>query len=116
MKIKLQLPLAAGFFIAGSFMNCCMAQSETSKPKIRIHTVMERYEPGFVLPAEERLRLKVQRREAVENRTAVIDTLDIPERKRRKLLRELYRTPFTDKYDQVLSALMPKPAEESGVD
>jgi hypothetical protein len=116
MKIKLQLPLAAGFFITGSFLNSCLAQSETPKPKVRIHTVMERYEPGFVLPAEERLRLKVQRREAVENRTAVIDTLDIPERKRRKLLRELYRTPFTDKYDQVLSALMPKPAEESGVD
>ena len=116
MKIKLQLPLAAGFFIAGSFMNCCMAQSETSKPKIRIHTVMERYEPGLVLPAEERLRLKIQRRETVENRAAVIDTLDIPARKRRKLLRELHRTPFTDEYNQVLSTLMLKPKEESRVD
>jgi hypothetical protein len=116
MKIKLQLPLAAGFFISGSFLSCCMAQSEIPKPKIRIHTVMERYEPGLVLPAEERLRLKIQRREAVENRAAVIDTLNIPERKRRKLLRELYRTPFTDEYNQVLGTLMPKPEEESRVD
>ena len=105
MFVRLPLHLAAGFFMAGSLLNNCMAQSGSPEPIIKVHTLMESYEPDLVFPAEERLRLKIERRETVRNRTAVIDSLDIPERKRKRLLRELHRTPFTDEYNQVLSEL-----------
>jgi len=69
---------------------------------------MEHYAPEFVIPPEERVRLKMERRRAVRYREAVIDTLPISRRKKRKLRRELYRTPFTDTFKEVLSSLQPE--------
>lgn len=116
MYIRLPLLLAAGFVMAGSLLNGCMAQSEPPEPKIKVRTLMESYEPDLVLSAQERLRLKIERRETVRNRTAVIDTLDIPERKRKRLLRELHRTPFSDEYNQVLGEHTGGPPPEARPD
>lgn len=85
---------------------CCMAYSQDKKKeedvRVKAHTLMARFEPGFVPPAEERLEMKVQRKETVEYREALIDTLSIPERRKRKLRKELYNTPFTDEWEKVI--------------
>ena len=47
----------------------------------------------------------MERREEVIERKGVINQLDIPERKKRRLLRELNSGPFTDQYERVLGSL-----------
>lgn len=66
---------------------------------------MERYEPDFVLSPEERLQLKRERLATIKMRRAVIDTLDISDRKRRRLLKELYRSPLSDHWDRLVADL-----------
>ena len=99
-----------GFAMAGLYG--VHAQEGDPEPTVRIHTVMERYAPEYVLPPEERRRLKSERREDIASRRAVIDTLDIPRRKKRRLLRELYHTPFTDEYREVLGTQEPEAGNE----
>jgi hypothetical protein len=76
--------------------------------QVKRYTVMQQYAPELVVPADERARMKEERITTVRYREAVIDTLDIPEWKKRKLLRELYRTPFTDEWDKVFTSMEPE--------
>lgn len=89
-------------------MFICHSQEPVPDWKVKYKTLMERYEPDLILSVEERRRMKVERYYTIKSREAAIDTLDIPERKKRKLLKELYRSPFTDEYDRVLSNLQPE--------
>lgn len=85
---------------------CSMAYSQVEPVEkdvhVKAHTLMARFEPGLVPPAEERREMKVHRKETVEYRAALIDTLSIPDRKKRKLRKELYNTPFTDEWEKVI--------------
>ena len=71
--------------------------------KVKKRTIMERYEPDLVLSPEERLQLKQDRLATIKKRRAVIDTLDISDRKRRRLLKELYLSPLSDRWDKVVA-------------
>lgn len=77
-----------------------------------MHTLMGRYAPELVLSPEERQQLKWERRETVSYREAVIDTLPVSKRVKRKLLRELYSSPFTETYDEVLQELQAREESE----
>jgi hypothetical protein len=105
------IPVMLGIAVAG--VHAIHAQQPDPAARVRIHTVMERYAPEYVLPPDERRRLKSERRDTIASRRAVIDTLDISRRKRRRLLRELYHTPFSDEYREVLSTLELEDGEES---
>jgi len=76
-----------------------------SGPKIKKHTVLEQYESDLVLSAEDRLQLKKERIATIKKRKGIIDTLDISERQRRRLLKELYRTPFSDRWEKVIAEI-----------
>ncbi len=73
--------------------------------KVKKRTIMERYEPGLVLSPEERLQLKRARLATIKKRRSIIDTLDISDRKRRRLLKELYRSPLSNRWDKVVADL-----------
>lgn len=73
--------------------------------QVKRYTVMQQFAPELVVPADERMRMKEERITTVRFREAVIDTLDIPEWKKRRLLRELYSTPFTDEWDKVFTSM-----------
>ena len=76
--------------------------------RVRRFTLMQQYAPDLVVPAEERERMKEERITTVRYREAVIDTLDIPDWRKRRLRRELYRTPFTDEWDKVFTSMEPE--------
>lgn len=105
--IRYKLLLAAVVVLAV----CTGSTAQDSVParpqqlKVKKHTVLAQYEDQMVLSAEERLRLKQERRELVLKRRAILDTLDISESRRRRLLRELYRSPFSTKWERLVTDL-----------
>jgi hypothetical protein len=110
MQFKGFILAMLGTTLAG--LHSLNAQAGHEETRIRVHTVMEHYAPEYVLAPEERRRLKNERHKDIAARRAVIDTLDISRRKKRRLLRELYNTPFSDEYQEVLSNLLPEDGEE----
>lgn len=87
------------------FCFAAVAQEQPENVVIKRHTIMGQFAPDLVLSAEERQQLKWERRETVSYREAVIDSLPVSRRIKRKLLKELYYTPFTETYDEVLHEL-----------
>lgn len=101
-----KLGLACAFAIGGcmtAFAQQAQLQAEKPDLKVSKRTLMEQYEPDLVISVDERLRLKRARMARVKERKEIIDTLDISERKKRRLLKELYRTPFSDEWEKVLA-------------
>ena len=74
----------------------------TDTVSVEFKTLLERYEKGYVPPREERLRLKKERKFLVAFRKSVIDTLPVSKRRKKRLLQELYTTPFTEEWSKVL--------------
>ncbi len=109
-----------GFFAVFCLCLGCvssMAQQETKsntakKIKVKKHTVLAQYEPELVTPADERMRLKYERLATIKERREIIDTLDISDRKRKKLLKELYRSPFSYKWDKVIAEIQADDEED----
>lgn len=85
--------------------SCLSAQdnfknSDTKEVKVQKYTVMEKFEPELVIPVDERKRLKIERRELVAHRRSILDTLNISDRRRQRLLRDLNKNPFSDKVNR----------------
>ncbi|MBT8294220.1 MAG: hypothetical protein KJN70_13180, partial [Eudoraea sp.] len=54
---------------------------------------------------EERMKLKLERIANIEKRLEIMDTLNISDRQRRRLLKELYGSPFSDEWNKVTADL-----------
>lgn len=63
--------------------------------KVKQRTIMQQFEPDLVMSAKNRLAFKKKRKEETQRKLAMIDTMDISERRRRKLLKDLVRTPYS---------------------
>ena len=103
------------FLIAGCWQieaqqNASIANSK--EVRVKKHTVLSQYEPELVVPAEERLQLKNARLNTIRERRAIIDTLTLSDRKRRKLLKELYRSPFSYHWDKVIADIEEEEEED----
>ena len=66
-------------------------------------TVLEKYEPDMILSADDRMALKKKRIVEARRRKDILDTLDISDRKRKKLMRDLYKNPFSDRLMKTLA-------------
>ncbi|WP_158657197.1 hypothetical protein [Maribacter cobaltidurans] len=77
---------------------------ETKTILVQKHTIMDQFAPELVTPVSERLELKQQRIAHQRNTRKILDTLDISERKRRRLLKELQRSPFSERLDKIIMA------------
>jgi hypothetical protein len=77
--------------------------SENKTFKVKKHTVMEQYEPAMVLSVNERIRLKQERFTTIKRRRGILDTLDISDRRRQRLLKELVRNPFSDRLNRAVA-------------
>ncbi|MEZ4971209.1 MAG: hypothetical protein R2814_16390 [Flavobacteriaceae bacterium] len=73
------------------------------KLKVQRWTVLEKYEPDMILSAQDRMDLKKKRIVETKRRRGILDTLDIPDRKRKKLLKDLYRNPFSERLLKTLA-------------
>ena len=87
-----------------------LAQDSVALPtikeiKLKERTVLGQFESNFVLSADERLKKKLERKELIAKRRSIIDTLDISERRKRRLLKELYNSPFTTRWDKVVATM-----------
>lgn len=67
---------------------------------------MEQYEPEMILTVDDRIRLKKERIAMIQKRHQIIDTLNISDRRKRRLLKELYRTPYSDKWERVIADIV----------
>lgn len=93
------------------YLLCCthlIAQDSTSgkksqNVKVKKYTVMEQYEPELMLSVNERIRLKKKRIATIKRRRGILDTLDISERRRERLLKELLNNPFSDKLNKAVA-------------
>lgn len=72
---------------------------------VKKRTVLERFDTDLVISPEERMKLKLDRMAAIQKRLEIIDTLNISTRQRRKLLKELYRSPFSNEWNKVIADL-----------
>ncbi|UWX56471.1 hypothetical protein NYZ99_09950 [Maribacter litopenaei] len=58
----------------------------------------------MVIPPSDRLALKEERIAYQRQAKLILDTLDISDRKRRRLLKELRRNPFSKNLDKIIMA------------
>ena len=80
-------------------------ESDTLSKKLKVEkwTVLEEYEPDMILSAEDRIALKKKRIVEAKRRRGILDTMDISDRKRKKLLKDLYKNPFSDRLMKTLA-------------
>tara|TARA_R110002049_G_scaffold158061_1_gene322999 strand:- start:295 stop:642 length:348 start_codon:yes stop_codon:yes gene_type:complete len=84
----------------------------TKRIKVEKRTVLEEYEPDMILSAEDRLALKEKRMVEAKRRRGILDTMDISDRKRKKLLKDLYKNPFSDRLMKTLADAKFEDAED----
>ncbi|MEX0290638.1 MAG: hypothetical protein AB3N14_16150 [Flavobacteriaceae bacterium] len=87
---------------------------EANKKEIKVKkkTVMEQYEPEMILTVDDRIKLKKDRLALIKKRRSIIDTLDISDRRKRRLLKELYRTPHSYKWEKLIADIEFEEEEE----
>jgi hypothetical protein len=95
--------LVMGLFLADG--NAQSKESDTLGKKLKVEkwTVLEEYEPDMILSAEDRMDLKKKRIVEAKRRKGILDTMDISDRKRKKLMRDLYKNPFSDRLMKTLA-------------
>lgn len=83
-----------------------MSGQEAAKKEVTVekYTLMGQFEPDYVLPVDQRIKLKKNRITHQRQTKKILDTLDISDRKRRRLIRELKRSPFSEKVQNVITA------------
>lgn len=97
------LGLIMGFFLREGHAQSDAKDSVGQKLKVEKWTILEEYEPDMILSAQDRINLKRKRIVEVKRRKGILDTLDISDRKRKKLLRDVYKNPFSDRLMKTLA-------------
>lgn len=93
------------FLISGAQL-CAQSElsnSENNSSVVQKYTVMEKFEPDLVIPVDERKRLKEERKQMVVQRKNVLDTMNISDRRRSRLLRELKENPFSGRINRAFA-------------
>ena len=107
MKKLTPIVLMLSFFLTAisvGFAQHTLTKAEKKQLKVQRHTVMERFEPEMVLSAEDRLQLKEDRIIHLIATKELLDTLNISKRKRRRLMRDLKRSPiFSERLNKVIA-------------
>lgn len=71
--------------------------------QIQKYTIMERFEPDLILTAVEREQLKATRFAEIKLKIQILDTMNISERKRERLIEDLVEDPFSDRLSKTLT-------------
>lgn len=108
-EFKFSLMLLAMLF---AFTAVTAQSSGNEDLRVKKHTVLAEYEPDLVVSADERLQKKSDRIQLIREKRAIIDTLSITDRKRKRLLKELYRSPFTNHWDKMIAEIESEEEEE----
>ena len=95
--------LVMGFFLVDVNAQSKESDSLGKKLKVEKWTILEEYEPDMILSAEDRISLKKKRIVEAKRRKGILDTMDISDRKRKRLLKDLYKNPFSDRLLKTLA-------------
>ncbi len=80
-------------------------ESYKKKHEVTKYTVMERFEPEMILSPQERIQLKENRVAEIEQTRTIVDTLDISERKRERLLQDIIDQPYSSRLSKTMAKL-----------
>lgn len=78
---------------------------EKKQIKIPRTTFMEKFDPDLALTAEERRSMRVALIKELRLKKSILDTLDISDRRRQKLLKDLHNRPFSDRLQKTMAEL-----------
>ena len=70
---------------------------------IKKRTLLNQFESDYVLSVSERIALKQSRIAHQYHTKEILDSLDLSDRKRKKLLKELKQNPFSDRIQQFIA-------------
>ena len=73
--------------------------------KVQKYTIMEEFEPDLVLSVNERVQLKKEHFAKTQRMRGILDTIDISDRKRQRLLKELIRNPLSNKLNKAVAEI-----------
>ena len=105
-SFKLYLQRSALLIFLFSIVTLAYGQEEKNKDfKVEKRTVLEKFDAELVISPEERLKLKQERAATIQSRLQIMDSLKISTRQRRRLLKELYESPFSDQWNKVIANL-----------
>tara|TARA_R110002167_G_scaffold54350_1_gene154828 strand:- start:2493 stop:2831 length:339 start_codon:yes stop_codon:yes gene_type:complete len=109
--------LALSLVLVGT--TCLSAQDRNEQPvkqevSVQRHTMLERFAPDMAPSAQERVEKKKEHLAVIALKQSVLDTMDMPERKRQKLLEDLRKNPFSNRLQQAFADV--KFEEEDGID
>ena len=112
-KIKILLAIAFMCISALGFAQEKEEKSESKKEKTAVvlkkdfeiekHTIMERFETDYMVSADGRADLKKKRIADAEHTLKVLDTMDISDRKKRLILRDLKYNPFSERLSKFIA-------------
>ncbi|NNK17629.1 MAG: hypothetical protein HKP49_00590 [Maribacter sp.] len=74
-------------------------------PNAEKYTLMEQFEPELVLSVAERVRLKKERKAVIKRRRGILNTLDISEKRRQRLIKALLKNPFSNKLNRAVAEI-----------
>ncbi|WP_411030660.1 hypothetical protein [Spongiimicrobium sp. 3-5] len=104
--------LGVVWFCFGKLHSQTTDYTSTAETLTTKRTLMERYEPDMVLTPKEREQLKKKRLAAIKKGRETLDTMDISQRKRRKLIKALYLKPFSNRLNRAIAATGTEEDEE----
>ena len=96
------------FLFTMTTIGYCQVESKNNHKNeftVKKRTVLEQFDSDLVISPEERIKLKIDRVAAIQERLEIMDTLKLSERQRRRLLKELYFSPFSDEWNKVIADL-----------
>lgn len=73
------------------------------RPTVKKYTIMERFEPDLILTASEREKMRAERFAEIQTKMRILDTMDISDRKREKLMNDLVKDPFSFRLSKTLA-------------
>ena len=101
-----------GLFLLEGRAQSIEKDSTGQKLKVEKWTILEEYEPDMILSTEDRINLKKKRIVEAKRRKGILDSLDITDRKRKKLLKDLRNNPFSDRLMKTLADAKFEDAED----
>tara|TARA_R110000868_G_scaffold257575_3_gene514785 strand:- start:19590 stop:19937 length:348 start_codon:yes stop_codon:yes gene_type:complete len=104
--------LFMGLFLIEGRAQSIEKDSTGQKLKVEKWTILEEYEPDMILSTEDRINLKKKRIVEAKRRKGILDSLDITDRKRKKLLKDLRNNPFSDRLMKTLADAKFEDAED----
>lgn len=95
-----------GVAVVGIFVGIQTVQAQDTvkvKSYVKKRTLLNQFESDYVLPASKRIALKQSRIAYQYHTKEILDTLDISDRKRKRLIEELKRNPFSERIQEAIA-------------